>query len=410
MPILRLATALAVTTLLAVAAVLAPSSASAEPAFYEVEYSVEVDITANWSISQKDMDDYPKGEFGGDIKARLQGTVDSVLFRNGRLLPEQPTGWTELTATGAGYTETTSWDPIDQEEDVTTGTCTADSAYSGSSTYVRRAASQPNATAERLTWRLAEAVPVGFVCGTNAFETAADLAYNGSAFPGGVFDTTFELPHEAIGMGKIIQHVSAGSSQRSPEHCPGKDAEYTVGCAFTWSGKLTFTKTDEWQYNGDDPKIPPPPPIDPRAEAIIHAVEQYGKEPVDPRADAVVKAVEQYQPAIDPRADAVSKAVEQYGQELRFKAVCQTGCTGTAEILPGGSRKPFSARAAAARKALAKLKFKVPAGKPREIRLKLPRKARAALKRARGASVKLTLKPKTGARKTLTLALKPRRR
>ena len=51
---------------------------------------------------------------------------------------------------------------------------------------------------------------------------------------------------------------------------------------------------------------------------------------------------------------------------------------------------------AAARKALAKLRFKVPAGKPRVIKLKLTPKARAALRRARKAKVQITLKPKSG--------------
>ena len=140
---------------------------------------------------------------------------------------------------------------------------------------------------------------------------------------------------------------------------------------------------------------------------------QYGKEPIDPRADAISNAVEQYgkEPAFDPRADAISKAVEQYGKELRFTVACETGCAGTAEILPRPGRKPLPAHASAARrKALAKLRFKVPAGKPHQVRLQLPRSVRAALRRTRSATVKLTLRPTTGGPKTLTLALKQRRR
>ena len=408
MPILRLAAALAVTALVLVATVVLPSPASATPAFYEVEYTVDVDVTASWSITKKDVDDYPKRTFGGDVKARFHGQVENVLFRNGQLLPVQPTGLIDLDSPdGTGFTSVTTWDPVKQTEVTTNGTCGVASWVTGATSYVRRAAAQPNPNAERLTWRLTSALPVGFTC-SQAFETGADLSNSASAFPGGAMDTTFELPLEAIGMGKIIQNVSAASSQRTPEFCPGKD-QHTDGCAFSWTGKLTFNKVGEWQYAGDLPSAP----IDPRAEAIANAVDQYGKdEPVDPRADAISKAVEQYgkEQAFDPRADAISKAVEQYGKELRFTAVCQSGCTGTAEILPRAGRKPLTARAAAARKALAKLKFKVRAGKPRQIRLKLPPKARAALKRIGGANVKITLRPKTGRPKTLTLALKPRRR
>lgn len=61
-------------------------------------------------------------------------------------------------------------------------------------------------------------------------------------------------------------------------------------------------------------------PLDPRAEAISAAVAQYGNEPViDPRGEAVSHAVDQYVVddggGVDPRAEAISWAVEQYGKE-----------------------------------------------------------------------------------------------
>jgi len=52
--------------------------------------------------------------------------------------------------------------------------------------------------------------------------------------------------------------------------------------------------------------------LDPRAEAVAHAVAQYVIA-TDPRAEAVAAAVDQYEVAVDPRAEAVAAAVDQYG-------------------------------------------------------------------------------------------------
>ena len=221
-----------------------------------------------------------------------------------------------------------------------------------------------------------------------------------------MFDAQFSLPHEAIGMGKIIQNVYASPANRSPQFCPGKDA-HTTACGFNWTGQLTFTKVGEWQYGIETPgQEPPTPPYDPRAEAISQAVAQYGQTaPVDPRAEAISRAVEQYgKEPVDPRAQIISDAVEQYGRELRLEVGCSGGCTGTAVISPGAAATPRAY--AAARKALAKLRFKVPAGKPRVVRIKLTPKARAALRRARKARVQITLKPKSGPTRKTTLRLR----
>jgi predicted flavoprotein YhiN len=158
----------------------------------------------------------------------------------------------------------------------------------------------------------------------------------------------------------------------------------------------------------------PPRVVDPRAEAISKAVEQYVVDPapsgVDPRAEAISHAVEQYgKEVMDPRAQIISDAVDQYSRMVELELGCTGGCTGTAEITAGGSAAPRAVATASARKVLAKLKFRVPAGKPRKIRIALPPKARKALAKARGAKVKVTLKAKNGPTRSRTLALRKRR-
>ena len=271
-----------------------------------------------------------------------------------------------------------------------------------------------------LVARFADQPIATFECPSTT-NTGAALGHHAD-FPAGTFDARFTLPAETIGMGKIIQHVSARQDQRSPAWCPGEkngDGSTTRACEFSWTGKLTFTKVADYQYEGDLPPTAPPtttPPTgrDPRAEAISWAVEQYGKQnPTDPRAEAISKAVEQYGKdiPIDPRADAISRAVEQYGKELEFEASCPTGCDGTAEILPGRPGGKATPRAyMAKRKALAKLRFKVAAGPRQKVRLSLSKKARAAMRRAGGAKVRLTLVPKGGKPVTRTLALRVRGR
>ena len=440
--------------LLAVAAacLAAPALAPAQPAFYEVEYAIDFEATAQWKLDRTDENagGTTKDTWAVETESKLKGTLENITFRNGALLNAGvPFGFATQTNSGGGPAKHESWDPIDKVWDTTTSTCTAlPSALPPGSIMLGRDESAPaggNETA--LIARFADGPMVNFSCpGMNNPDV---LLSNYSQFPNGTFDAKFKLPLETIGMGTIIQHVSGTSEQQSPAFCPGAsnvNGSTTRSCEFKWTGKLTFNKVGEWQYEGDLPTPPPttggggstPPPTgggsetpddnggyappvinpeikDPRAEAIAHAVEQYGKEPakIDPRAEAISHAVEQYgkDPVpFDPRADAISKAVEWYGRQVEFEASCPTGCSGTAEILPrggGGKARPRAYMAAAA-KALAKLKFKVAPGARSKVRVKVPAKARKALKRLRGARVRITLVPVGGKPVLDTLALRAR--
>ena len=389
------------------AALLLPSSQAHAAPFYEVEYEVGLTVTADWSISKSDVDDYPKRTFAGSSKTMFTAKVGDVLFRNGRLLSVMPMGPVSIpTTTGGGTATTTTWNSVEQREETKNGTCEASTAPYPGYAKIQRESEQASDTEETLNMRLVESLPTQFTCTNFGEGPGADLAYNGNPFPDAVFDAQFTLPHEAIGMGKIIQNISAAPAQRSPQFCPGKDG-HTTACEFNWTGQLTFTKVAEWQYGIETPGQEPP--VDPRAEAISKAVAQYGQEPpVDPRADAISKAVAQYgQEPVDVRAQIISDAVAQYGREIQFKAGCSGGCTGTAVITPGSGPTPKAY--AAARKALAKLRFEIPAGKPRVIKLKLTPKARAALRRARNAKVHITLKPRSGPTRKVTLKLRKAR-
>jgi hypothetical protein len=318
--------------------------------------------------------------------------------------------------TGSGNSTRIEWDASNKKEITTKGTCKPVGLDMGGLADLKRSATQPKAGWESLDIRLTEMLPMSHQCANTGISVDTNLAGYGAEFPHGVFDATFSLPYEAIGMGKVIQNLGATETHRSPAYCPGSEA-YTTSCEFTWSAQLTFTKVADYQYNGDD-YAPPPATgtgVDPRAEAISHAVEQYGRDlPVDPRADAISKAVEQYgkEPVRDVRAEIISWAVEQYGKSVEMELGCSNGCAGTAVITPGagasGGAKPRAFMAAAARRAVAKIRFKVKAGPPRKVHLKLPAKARKALRKAGGGRLVLTLRPKKGGptvRRTLALKL-----
>jgi hypothetical protein len=238
---------------------------------------------------------------------------------------------------------------------------------------------------------------------------------------GGVFDKTIQLPARGHRLRRDHRAPPGGSTQRSPAVCPGRDA-FTDECTFTWDATVKFVRTGGEHYDpAQQPSqpAPPKPPVDPRAEAVAWAVDQYGKdEPakVDPRAEAVAWAVDQYgkdSPPMDARAQILSEVIDQYSREVELELGCTNGCSGTAEIIPGaaadgGTAKP-RAFTAAKGKPVARIAFRVPAGKPRKIRLRLPTKARKALAKARRGTVRVTLEPRRGgpiARRTLVLRRK----
>jgi hypothetical protein len=381
----------------------APAAAPAE-VYHETEYSARVQVTATWKYHrQEDFGDRETDEVTANATVTSSATLEHLLFRNGELITPPRIGTASVTATG-GVTHRHTYPKRDGTNAMETKVTNCGVSPIAALPAELRAAQGPAGHASFVV-RPMEGVGLSYPgCSPRPGNGVAfDVAFKPWAT--GVYDTMLQLPHEVIGMGKIIEMTEALPIQRSPFFCPGKDA-FTDDCEFTWTGRVTLTRTGGDLY---DP-AKPPPPVDPRAEAISRAVEQYGQElppvPVDPRAEAISKAVEQYGREIaDPRARIISDAVRQYGDQLRFEANCPSGCEGAAVITPGGGARARTRAHGSAARALATLRFKVRPGR-RQVRLTLPRAARKALRRSRTARVRLTLAPKGGAPFRTTLKLR----
>jgi hypothetical protein len=383
------------TILLTALALLAPTAAQAA---VEVEYRVDFEAAGEWELDYELRDGKNRFIRGLDAKARYAGTLDGVVFRDGRLVGERiamPT----FEAEGGGLTTDWAWHDQLQQYTIRDGACLGeqDSFAVGLSRLRRDPRPRPGSTGESLELRIAELGYVFFECQVHeSFDV--DLAIWG---PNEylTWNARFELPSEAIGMGKIIQHISADPNQRSPNHCPGRVNTADVHsqtCKFNWTGKVTFTKVRETADTpppgeGDGLDVPPPAGGSPLAQAPPGGPAPAGAQqppPVDEKPPA----------AGNPRVTGAA-SLSSNADRLSFFASCPTGCAGRAAISASGAK----ARAAAV---LARVRFTVPAGDRSRVTVKLPRKARAALRRVRRAKVALTLVPRGGgapAKQTLAI-------
>ena len=204
-----------------------------------------------------------------------------------------------------------------------------------------------------------------------------------------LFEQRFELPPDAVGMGKIVQVVKPQPGQVLAGNCPGYSQAPGERCSATlaWSGTITFTK-----IAGTTP-APTPKPVDDGDDLIAPLVVP-PKPPVDDGDDLIAPLVPA-KPKVGPGAKTVT-----------FKASCPAGCAGTAVVTPAGGTR--ASAAAAAKRAV--LRFRVAAGGARTVRLTLPASVRRKLRGAKRAKLVVTLTPPKGAprRTTLTVAL-PRR-
>jgi hypothetical protein len=186
------------------------------------------------------------------------------------------------------------------------------------------------------------------------------------------FEQRFELPREAIGSGRIVQFVKPQAGQTIPARCPGYSQATGEKCtaAMQWSGSITFTKIDD--ASPVAPLVPPP---------------------AQPTRFDGPAAVEDLLAPLVPLKAKVGKGAK----TVSFTASCPSGCTGTAAVSAVGR-----ARAAKARK---KLRFKVAAGAPRTVRLRLPAAVRRKLRGARRARLAVTMRAPGAAPKRTTLTL-----
>jgi hypothetical protein len=194
--------------------------------------------------------------------------------------------------------------------------------------------------------------------------------------PTDVFYTEFDLPHEAIGMGKIIQLLDA---KVTGADCPGHD-EHTTSCELRWNATATFVRTQQTEggpgHGLPDPALvlPPDPPVRPHPDDVVPTPR------VLPDPDDVIPS--------PPAAKLSAKA-----DKAVVTVTCAVACTGTATAYPALG----SARAAASRP-LARTRFTSKAGRRTTVVLRFRPKARRAIRRAGGVRVVLDVKPRAGGR------------
>ncbi|HEX8120037.1 MAG TPA: hypothetical protein VF549_02120 [Solirubrobacteraceae bacterium] len=217
-------------------------------------------------------------------------------------------------------------------------------------------------------------------------------AGTGRAHP---YDQFFEMPHEAIGMGKIIQLLSKDVTGTS---CPGY-GEYTDSCSLKWKATVTFTRTFTSSVGEpevkpppqeEQPQPPPPPANDDLDDVFVPLPEGPKQKTPDPLDDIFIPLPGAAK--LDPSAASANVGI-----------VCPAGCTGTAVATPLAR----GARASAA-KPLARARFTARPGVRTTIRLRFGAAARRAIRRAGGVRVALTARHGGTAPQRRTIAIRVR--
>jgi hypothetical protein len=186
------------------------------------------------------------------------------------------------------------------------------------------------------------------------------------ALGAGAFDTPFALPHEAIGMGKVIQLLDR---KVTGAQCPGY-MEATAACVLEWKATVTFERTGQRQIEIPDEDIFVP--LEPKP----------APEPAPPDDDLDDLFV-----PLKPRAGA---KLSPDGGQASVTVTCPAGCSGSVAAYPASGR----ARASAAR-ALARKRFTAAAGRKTTVVVRFTRAARRRVKRA-GVRLALRIAPAGG--------------
>jgi hypothetical protein len=196
--------------------------------------------------------------------------------------------------------------------------------------------------------------------------------------PTGPLAVAFDLPREATAAGKVIQ-LFEGPAAGQAAYCPTDLAERSQkkACTVRFRGTITMTKTD---LGMGQPAPTAPAPTAPAKPAPSSSDDDLLAPLVPPKQAARIGA----------------KA-----SSLSFRAACRGGCSGTATVRVPAPRTRAKGKPATRR--LAVVRVAVPKGtKARTVRVAVPRKARAALRRAKGATVVLRLKDRRSGRSTST--------
>jgi hypothetical protein len=197
----------------------------------------------------------------------------------------------------------------------------------------------------------------------------------GAEIPFGPFDEPFEMPHEAIGMGKIIQLLE---SSATGTRCPGY-GDGTASCALNWKATVTFVHTAQRE-------------LEPGGDGADDGLDESDiPDPPGPLDDLIIP--------MPPKRAKLSAGAER----ATLAVTCPVACTGTATAYPAerGAR-------GAARRPLARLRFKGAARRATTVVLRFRSSARRAIRRAGGVRIQLHVSPRTGGkpvRRTVVLRL-----
>jgi hypothetical protein len=205
------------------------------------------------------------------------------------------------------------------------------------------------------------------------------------------YETQFEFPREAIGMGQVIQLVHEDVADR---RCPRNlVAGESQSCRLTLDAKVIFVKRNDFVVDDSEPveirpeDIPSPPPATPAAPQRSAA----------PAPGQVLVA---------PLRTGAAKLAAS-GASATVPVTCAAACSGTvtASAASGGAK----ARAAASR-VLASKRFKVSGGRAARVTVRFSRAARRAIRRAGGVrlAVRATSPGRPPLRDVVTVRL-PRR-
>jgi hypothetical protein len=367
---------------LGLAAVLAILGAAPAQAVTRTDYDVTIEGAASYSRADSWPTDFGAWEWGEHATFKWRTKLAAAFLGNQVVVTSNPS--TSVTQADASLSHT-----VPTAEGPRTGACTGNSAGAvGNGWLAPSVISDPTAAIEIVDIRVLGSVELRLpsCTGLLAGQQNAGIAVTngGASFPTGPFDTTFDMPHEAIGMGKIIQlldDVTTGT------RCPGY-RDGTVSCTLSWKATVTFVRTAQQDIgpipdpdpNDDDLVVPLPGPDDdlvvplpgPDDDLIV---------PLRPRGK------------LSPRADRARVALQ-----------CKTACSGRATAYAAGRRD----RGSAAPRALARARFTGAPARATTVSLRFRPPARREARRAGGVRVVLEATPRAGGatvRKTVLLRL-----
>ena len=359
-------------------------------ALTQTDYAVTIEGSA--SYVKHDAFPMPQGDWTEDAAAEWtwKATIPNVTFFDNRF-----NGGAGATVTGAvkssSYTLT-----IPTLEGPKVGACTGKGWESLPSAPIMSGTTEKpeGATSEGIFIRVMEGggIRLDQCSGTLKGSTQGLSLASNALGRTHAYETFFEMPHEAVGMGKIIQLLNKTVTGTS---CPNYNELGTDSCTLKWKATVTFVRTFHAEIG--EPEVKPAPPEEQPAPPAPPS-----DPPIDPEELPVPP-----KPAPLPEDDddlfiplPGSAKLAPGNASATVAVLCPTGCKGTATATPKGGR----ARSAAA-KALARTRFTARPGVRTTVRLRFPNRARRAIRRAGGVKIALDVAPPGGApiRRTVVL-------